>query len=82
MSIETLPLAVLQVTGKLNPQPDGTYTVEYPDGTVFSCQPDGTFQHRPNGTAGPWELFTLNSTKDIATFNPGPVYKFCFDANV
>ena len=82
MAIGTTPLATLEGVAKINPQSDGTYTAERADGTVFSCQPNGTWEARVNGTAGQWEKFNLNSTKDIATFNPGPVYKFVFDNNV
>lgn len=35
-------------------QPDGQYTMRVGD-AVLSIQPDGTFQTRPLGTAGPWE---------------------------
>ncbi len=44
-------------THPLNKQADGTVTMNYPAGatTVASLQPSGTFDTRPQGTAGPWE---------------------------
>lgn len=35
---------------------------------VLSCQPDGTWQTRPNGTAGPWEK--CKRSGNILTFTP------------
>jgi hypothetical protein len=54
--------------GKVNPQPNGQVTLEYPDGTVISCQPDGTLQSRPNGTAGAYELCNING--NLVVYNP------------
>ena len=41
--------------GTLN-RVDGGVTVSNPDGTVLSVQPNGTFETRPGGTAGPYEV--------------------------
>lgn len=35
---------------------DGGVTISTADGAVLSVQPDGSYQTRPAGTAGPYEL--------------------------
>lgn len=59
----------------LHPQPSGQYTATAPwpnpyhreqandksqDGDVISVTPEGEIQTRPKGTAGAWELFSLD----------------------
>ena len=51
----------------LNDQGNGTFTASLADGTVVSIQPDGSRQTRSAGTAGPYEIFTLNGTPQTAT---------------
>ena len=47
------------------------------NGTVRSCQPDGTWQVRPPGTAGAYEICTVNGA--IVAYTPGvAVYAFAF----
>jgi hypothetical protein len=61
--------------GKVNNQANGQVTLEFPDGTVMSCQPDGTIQSRPNGTAGAYELCNING--NVIVYNPiGTPYFF------
>jgi hypothetical protein len=40
----------------MNPQPDGRVTVTRRNGQVLSVQPDGTFEDRPPGSVGPFEV--------------------------
>lgn len=44
----------------LNPQPDGTVTVSWPDGRVMSVNSYGTVETRPTGTAGPQEKAVID----------------------
>lgn len=46
-------------------QPNGYVTVERADGRVLSVQPDGRFESRDAGTAGPYELAQQASDKLI-----------------
>ncbi len=46
------------------------------DGTVRSCQPDGTWQARPAGTAGPFELRVIDG--NVAVYNPTGTQPICF----
>ncbi len=63
------------VVGKVNTQPNGKSTIEDTNGNVFSCQPGGLMQTRPNGTAGDYELCIING--NIAVYNPvGTPYFF------
>ncbi len=77
----TTPLTPLKPASQLLAQPNGQFTVGLTDGTVLSCQPDGSFQTRPAGTAGPYELCTVNG--GYLTFNPNGVpFTFAFVASV
>lgn len=61
----------------INPQPNGQATISNPDGSVVSVQPDGAIESRPAGTAGAYELCTLNGL--TVTFQPvssGPQFVF------
>ena len=61
-------------------QPVGS-TLAQTDGQVLSCQPDGTFQLRPKGTAGAYELVALNG--NVAVYNPaGTPFAFMFLSSV
>lgn len=53
--------------GSLNP--DGT--VSLPSGEVLSVQPDGSYQARPPGTAGPWETAQRAGDKLVYTSGGG-----------
>lgn len=50
---------------QINRVTDTLVTVRYPatDTTVISMQPDGRFELRPAGTAGPYELARLESDR-------------------
>lgn len=39
------------------------------DGLVLSVQPDGSYQTRPAGTAGPWEVAEVAGDKRVYTVN-------------
>lgn len=53
----------------VNPQPDGSITLTLDNvGNVLSCQPDGSFQTRPKGTAGPYEKGYVSG--NIIAFHP------------
>lgn len=60
------------------PQNNGKSTLANPDGTVVSIQPDGTRQTRPAGTAGPWELCTIQGALAVYEPNPGVVWFYGF----
>lgn len=64
------PLGSIVLSGALNAQPNGLYTlvVDNSTGAVLSVQPDGSWQERPAGTAGPFELCALNG--NALVFNP------------
>lgn len=46
--------APVWLAGTLTPVAGG-YTVVKPNAQVLSVQPNGAYQERPPGTAGPWE---------------------------
>lgn len=52
---------------------DGGTVITNADGTVASMQPDGTFQSRPPGTHGAYELCTLDSTNNVVRYNPAGI---------
>ena len=55
--------------------PNGT--LNYPDGTVMSVQPDGSVQTRVNGTNGAYELMTVSSDGKFYQFSgTGTMYLF------
>ena len=62
------PQALTLCISKVNKQANGQSTLSYLDGTVASCQPDGTMGFRPAGTAGAYEMCDLSG--NVATFNP------------
>lgn len=77
IGIGTTPLTPLRVGQTLIAQGNGQFTVSLPNGDVLSCQPDGSFQTRPTGTAGVYELCTVNG--GYLTFNPdGNPRVFCY----
>lgn len=48
-----------------------------PNGTVRSCQPDGSWEARPPGTAGAYEICMVNGS--VVAYTPGSaVYAFAF----
>jgi hypothetical protein len=69
--------------GTVNPQPDGVhFTLSWaptaagivPDKptTVLSVQPDGSYQTRQQGTAGAYEVFTLDGGSLVVRPNWNP----------
>jgi hypothetical protein len=54
-----MQLSLVKITGE---------TLSNPDGTVRSCQPDGTWQTRPAGTAGEYERSAVNG--NTVTYQP------------
>jgi hypothetical protein len=58
------------LAGSLTPV-DGGYVVTLPDGTVLSVQPDGSYQTRPAGTAGPWEVCQVDQSTNVLRFHSG-----------
>jgi len=77
----TTPLTPMKLAQTLNQQSNGQFTVSLADGKVLSCQPDGHFETRPAGTAGAYELCTVNG--GYLTFNPaGTPYTFAYVASV
>lgn len=62
-------ISPMPITGPVNLQPDGTYTVSTATGEVHSLLPGGTvWETRPAGTAGPYEKCTIVGT--ISSWNP------------
>jgi hypothetical protein len=53
----------------LNPQHGGKVTASQPDGRVLSIQPDGKQEWRPSGTAGPFELATVDGQFLVYAYN-------------
>lgn len=51
---------------------DGGVVVSLPDGAVLSVQPDGSYEERPAGTAGPYEVAQVSGDKLV--YNPGAFY--------
>lgn len=50
-------------------------------GFVVSIQPDGRFDTRPNGTAGPWEQCAKDGSLNVVTYSgTGTVYKVPYRA--
>lgn len=81
IAVGTTPLTTLQMAQSLIAQNNGQFTVGLIDGQVLSCQPDGTFQTRPTGTNGPYELCTVNGS--FLTYNPaGTPFTFAYVATV
>lgn len=77
----TTPLTPLKAASQLLAQDNGQFTVSLTNGEVLSCQPDGSFQTRQPGTAGPYELCTVNG--GYLTFNPaGTPFVFSYVASV
>ena len=64
------PLGSVVLSGALNPQANGLVTLTINNATqeVLSVQPDGTWQTRPKGTAGPFELAAVNG--NALVYNP------------
>ena len=59
------------------PQSNGKVTIANADGTVVSVQPDGSIESRPAGTAGDYEVATLNGlTVAYQPVNNGPTFLF------
>lgn len=68
---------MMTLIARINPQPNGQVTLSNADGTVVSCQPDGTLDTRPKGTAGAYELATRDGL--TVTYRPvdgGPEFVF------
>lgn len=59
------------LSGSINKLSDGFITIINLDGTVLSVQPDGSYQSRPSGTAGPYEIGRVEGDKLVYT--PGGV---------
>lgn len=77
IALSTTPLTPMRLAQTLLQQSDGVFTVSNVDETVLSCQPDGTLQTRPKGTAGPYELCTV--VGGYLTFTPaGTPFTFAF----
>lgn len=64
--------------GDLNPLPDGSYTltINNSTGEVLSVQPDGSWQTRPKGTAGPYERAFLDG--GLLTYCPDGIHIYRF----
>lgn len=79
-----LPPSSLQAAGSLNPQSNGffTLTISNTDGAVLSVQPDGSWQTRPAGTAGPYELCGLNGNTLVYCPDGKNIYTVPFYASV
>jgi len=59
----------------------GDTLVDVSDGRVLSLQPDGTWDKRAAGTAGPWEVFGRNGSLKVYNSN-GKVLAFLHWPNV
>lgn len=76
IALTTAPILAFAL-GDLIPQGGTRYTVNWPHGatTVLSVQPDGSYQTRPQGTAGAYEV--CQKSGDKLVFSPrsdGTVY--------
>lgn len=60
--------------GTINKQGENWVTVSNPDGTVLSVQPDGSYQSRPAGTAGPYELAQFYAPDRLVYESAGNFY--------
>lgn len=70
--------------GSLNLQPGGFYTltINGTTGEVLSVQPDGSFQTRPKGTAGPYECCGLNGNSLVYCPDGAHIYAFPYFESV
>lgn len=55
IALANAPIVQYTVIASLNQLGNGKVTASASDGLVFSMQPDGRFEMRPAGTAGPYE---------------------------
>lgn len=64
--------------GALNPQPNGTVTLTINNTTmeVLSVQPDGSFETRPPGTTGAYEIAYVNGNTLVYCPDGQHVYVF------
>ena len=67
-----------RASGAVNPQPNGTVTLvaNSTTGAVLSVQPDGSWQTRPAGTAGPYETAGLNG--NVLTYCPDGAHIYAY----
>lgn len=81
IAISTIPLTPMRLAATLLQISDGVFVVSLPDGEVLSCQPDGSFQTRPKGTADAYEKCTVNGS--YVTYNPdGVPFTFAYVPSV
>lgn len=64
----TDPQSTMLAVKAINKLTNGQSTLSFPDGTVASCQPDGTMDFRPAGYDGDYEKCDIDG--QIATFWP------------
>jgi hypothetical protein len=70
------PIMSALVLAQVNDQGDGTSTLQHLDGTIVSCQPDGSLQSRPAGTAGAYERCVVDGPR--VTYCPLGTTAFTF----